>query len=52
MDIYDTGLEVPEDVCLMWCDDSYGYIHHFPTDEERQRKGETVCIPYFLWTPA
>lgn len=39
MDIYDTGLEVPEDVCLMWCDDNYGYIHHFPTDEERQRKG-------------
>lgn len=39
MDIYDAGLEVPEDVCLMWCDDNYGYIHHFPTDEERQRKG-------------
>ena len=38
-DIYDSGLEVPEDVCLMWCDDNYGYIKHFPTAEERNRKG-------------
>lgn len=38
-DIYDSGLEVPEDVCLMWCDDNYGYIKHFPTAEERSRKG-------------
>lgn len=39
MEIYNAGLEVPEDVCLMWCDDNYGYIHHFPTTEERQRTG-------------
>ena len=38
-DIYDSGLEVPDDVCLMWCDDNYGYIKHFPTAEERNRKG-------------
>lgn len=39
LDIYNAGLEVPEDVTLMWCDDNYGYIRHFPTDEERVRKG-------------
>ncbi len=39
LDIYNAGLQVPEDVCLMWCDDNYGYIRHFPTDEEQQRKG-------------
>lgn len=39
LDIYNSGLEVPEDVALMWCDDNYGYIRHFPTDEERARKG-------------
>lgn len=39
LDIYDAGLEVPEDVTLMWCDDNYGYIRHFPTPEERARKG-------------
>lgn len=37
--VYEAGLEVPEDVTLMWCDDNYGYIHHFPTKEERERKG-------------
>lgn len=37
--IYDEGLKVPEDVCLMWCDDNYGYIRHFPTQQERNRKG-------------
>ncbi len=38
-DIYDTGLQVPDDVTLIWCDDNYGYIRHFPTAAERARKG-------------
>jgi hypothetical protein len=39
LDIYNAGLEVPEDITLMWCDDNYGYIRHFPTEAERNRKG-------------
>lgn len=39
LDIYNAGLQVPDDVTLMWCDDNYGYIRHFPTAEERVRKG-------------
>lgn len=39
LDIYNSGLQVPEDVTLMWCDDNYGYIRHFPTAEECSRKG-------------
>ncbi len=39
LDVYDAGLEVPDDVTLMWCDDNYGYIRHFPTETERARKG-------------
>lgn len=39
LDIYNAGLTVPDDVCLMWCDDNYGYIKHFPTPDERLRKG-------------
>ena len=39
LDIYHAGLSVPDDVCLMWCDDNYGYITHYPTTAERQRKG-------------
>lgn len=39
MDVYHAGLQVPDEVTLMWCDDNYGYIRHFPTAEERARKG-------------
>lgn len=39
LDVYNAGLEVPDDICLMWCDDNYGYIRHFPTEAENRRKG-------------
>lgn len=39
LDIYHAGLQVPDDVTLMWCDDNYGYIRHFPTAKECARKG-------------
>lgn len=39
LDVYNAGLEVPDDVTLMWCDDNYGYIRHFPTENEQARKG-------------
>jgi Glycosyl hydrolase family 115/Gylcosyl hydrolase family 115 C-terminal domain len=38
-DIYDYGFDVPENVTLVWCDDNYGYIKHFPNEKERMRKG-------------
>ncbi len=39
LDVYNMGFEVSEDVSLMWCDDNYGYIRHFPNEVERARKG-------------
>lgn len=39
LDVYNSGLEVPDDVTLMWCDDNYGYIRHLPDSIERQRSG-------------
>lgn len=39
LDVYRMGLQVPEDVTLMWTDDNYGYIRHFPDSLERARKG-------------
>lgn len=39
LDVYNLGLDVPEDVTLLWCDDNYGYIRHFPNGTERARKG-------------
>jgi hypothetical protein len=32
-------LKVPDDVTLMWTDDNYGYIRHFPDMDEMMREG-------------
>jgi hypothetical protein len=39
LDVYHAGLQVPDSVTLMWCDDNYGYIRHFPDATERARAG-------------
>ena len=39
LDVYNAGVEVPDDVTLLWCDDNYGYLTHFPTETERKRSG-------------
>lgn len=39
LDVYNDGLDVPEDVTMVWCDDNYGYIKHFPDEKERARNG-------------
>jgi len=39
LDVYNAGLVVPDDVTLMWCDDNYGYITHFPDSVERSHRG-------------
>ncbi len=39
LDYYQQGLEVPEDITLMWTDDNYGYIRQLSTPEEQKRKG-------------
>lgn len=39
LDYYQNGLEVPEDVTLMWTDDNYGYIRQLSTPEEQKRPG-------------
>ncbi|GHV25151.1 hypothetical protein FACS1894176_02970 [Bacteroidia bacterium] len=39
LDAYDAGLEVPDDVTLVWCDDNYGYIRRLSNEKERLRSG-------------
>jgi len=39
LDIYRTGLDLPDDVTVVWPDDNFGYIRQFPRDAERRRKG-------------
>lgn len=39
LDIYGSGLRVPEDVTLIWPEDNYGYISQLPTPAEAARAG-------------
>ncbi|MBQ9363640.1 MAG: glycosyl hydrolase 115 family protein [Bacteroidaceae bacterium] len=39
LEIYESGLNVPEDVTLMWCDDNYGYMTRLSDAEQQKRSG-------------
>ena len=39
LEIMESGLRVPDDVTLMWCDDNYGYLTRLPDAEQQRRKG-------------
>lgn len=39
LEVYDQGLNVPEDVTLVWPDDNYGYIQRLNNEKEASRKG-------------
>ncbi|KAJ4993161.1 glycoside hydrolase family 115 protein [Stagonosporopsis vannaccii] len=36
---YENGLEIPEDVTLLFADDNFGAIRRLPTEAERKRRG-------------
>ncbi len=37
--IYERGMNLPDDVTIVWPDDNYGYIKRLPDRRERQRRG-------------
>ncbi|WP_407319705.1 glycosyl hydrolase 115 family protein [Isoptericola halotolerans] len=37
--LYDDGVEIPDDVTLIWSDDSFGHVRRFPDEDERRRRG-------------
>ena len=39
LELYEKGLEVPEDVTLVWPDDNYGYLKRLSNPEEQKRTG-------------
>ncbi len=39
LDAYHSGLDVPEDVTLLWSDDKHGYTRNLCNPEEQKRKG-------------
>lgn len=44
---YDAGMDVPEDITLLWGDDNWGNIRRLPTKEERKRKGGAGIYYHF-----
>lgn len=39
LEILESGLQVPDDVTLMWCDDNYGYMTRLSDTEQQKRSG-------------
>lgn len=39
LELYRTGINLPDDVTLVWPDDNHGYIRQFPNEQERARSG-------------
>jgi hypothetical protein len=39
LDLYNAGVEVPEDITLVWPDDNHGNMRQLPDDAERRRAG-------------
>ncbi|MEI6945646.1 glycosyl hydrolase 115 family protein [Paraflavisolibacter sp. H34] len=39
LDLYERGLQVPDDVTLVWPDDNYGYIKRLSNPQEQKRSG-------------
>jgi len=39
LEILESGLKVPDDVTLMWCDDNYGYMTRLSDAEQQKRLG-------------
>ncbi len=39
LEIMESGLLVPDDVTLMWCDDNYGYMTRLSDAEQQKRQG-------------
>lgn len=39
LELYNTGLKVPDDVTLIWVNDNFGHIRRYPDADERKRTG-------------
>lgn len=46
-DYYDLGMQVPDDVTILWSDDNWGNIRRLPTGEERKRQGGAGIYYHF-----
>ena len=52
LDVYELGLQVPEDVILVWPDDNYGYLKRVSNPEEQKRSGGSGVYYHFSYLGA
>lgn len=52
LELYDNGLQVPEDLTLIWVNDNYGYVRRYPDEKEKKRKGGNgIYYHNSYWAP-
>lgn len=52
LETYDTGMNLPEDVILVWSDDDFGYMKRLSNSKERTRTGRSgVYYHVSYWGP-
>lgn len=52
LELYDHGLEIPEDMTLVWANDNYGYIRRYPSKKEKARSGGNgIYFHNSYWAP-
>ena len=52
LELYDNGLEIPEDMTLVWANDNYGYIRRYPSEKEKTRRGGNgIYYHNSYWAP-
>lgn len=52
LELYDSGLDLPEDITLVWANDNHGYIRRYPSKSEKQRKGGNgIYYHNSYWAP-
>lgn len=47
MDYYNAGMQVPDNITLLWSDDNWGNIRRLPTADERKRSGGSGVYYHF-----
>ncbi len=52
LELYDNGLQLPEDLTLVWSNDNYGYVRRYPSKEAQKRKGGNgIYYHNSYWAP-
>ncbi len=49
MDVYELGLQIADDVTLVWVDDNYGYMKRLSSPEEQKRSGGSGVYYHFSY---